>query len=352
MPLFSDALLADLQRLKGAEHSFLKQLSAPDGEPARRRLQHLSEQVGAPVTERWQELLSSLDNRRFFQGYAEAMVCGVLLESGWRVPDLAWPGPSVQACTPSGQCFNVLTLAFIRQVRPEPDQQALRRLLRALNRVNSRTRIAIHVQRWLPHDFDPEPVRRAVELWLRDVDRHGTQDRYAVYSDEHVSLEFALTGERARRSQGVVAFTIGPCSGRRTLEIVESRILHELDTYRLSPRASQPVLLACVTEQPWQLSRGWLRELLYGKAIWQTTTGDPAEVKIGYRLGCEPGLFRDSLYRTVGGAIFMDRVAGERRSRAYLSPWTEHPLTAADLSISTLDVIERKDRDVTMTWRL
>ncbi|MFT5682008.1 MAG: hypothetical protein ACI8RZ_002926 [Myxococcota bacterium] len=349
MPTLFDASLAELSRLKGAEYSFLKQLSAPKGEPTRAWLEGIGTTVGVPVARRASDLLNSLDNRRFFQGFSELSVSDVLLSSGWSVPDLSWPGPMLSARSPDGVLHNIIVLAFIRQVRLGPDRQTVERLIRSLNRVSSRTRIAVHIQRWLPHDLDPEPIRRAVELWLRDVDRHGSQDRYAVYSDANVSLEFALTAERARSGQSVVAFTIAPCTGQRTMELIESRVLTALDAYRLGPLSRQPVLLACVTEQPWQLSRGWIRQLLYGKPGWAGTMGTPPAFEAAFDEKSDPGIFRDPLYRAISGALLIDRALDSTvpTARAYLNPWSETSLPAEALNIRRM-APDRRERDHTV----
>lgn len=347
-----DASLAELSRLKGAEYSFLKQLSAPEGQPTRAWLEGIGAAVGSPVAQRATDLLNSLDNRRFFQGFAELSVSETLLRSGWGVSDLSWPGPTLAVTSPDGTPYNVIVLAFIRQVRLKPDRQTIERLIRSLNRVSSRTRIAVHIQRWLPHDLDPEPIRRAVELWLRDVDRHGSQDRYAVYSDANVSLEFALTAERARAGQSVVAFTVAPCTGQATMELVESRILSALDAYRLGPLGRQPVLLACVTEQPWQLSRGWIRQLLYGKPGWAGTMGTPPAFEVAFDEKSDPGIFRDPLYRVLGGALLIDRAldGAALAARAYLNPWSNTPLPTASLSVQRLAPDRSEHNHTVLRW--
>ena len=353
MALFFDASLAELSHLKGAEYSFLKQLAAPEGASTRAWLEGVGSTVGSAVSRRASDLLNSLDNLRFFQGFSELAVSEVLGASGWTVSDLNWPGPTLAAVSPDGILHNIIVLAFIRQVRLEPDRQTIQRLIRSLNRVNSRTRIAVHIQRWLPHDLDPEPIRRAVELWLRDVDRHGTQDRYAVYSDKHVSLEFALTAERAKGGQSVVAFTVPPCTGQRTTELVESRILAALDAHRLGPICRQPALLACVAEQPWQLSRGWIREMMYGKPSWIGTQGSPPVFEAAFDENSDPGFFQDPLYRSVCGALMVDRsLSGPTpRARAFLNPWATQPLSVDSLSrLQRMAPSRREDNHTVLHW--
>ena len=82
-----DASLAELSRLKGAEYSFLKQLSVPEGKPTRAWLEGVGAAVGSPIAQRATDLLNSLDNRRFFQGFAEGF-----LSQLWDQVEKTYPG--------------------------------------------------------------------------------------------------------------------------------------------------------------------------------------------------------------------------------------------------------------------
>ncbi len=330
MTLFSDALLDDLRALPGASHCFLKQLAADDGADQRAWLDGRLQQASGSLRDRWADVLGSLDNRRFFQGYAELASTAVLQQVGWRVTDLVWPGPSLSARDPGGQPFQLMPLGFIKQVRPA-DRDAVARLAKALERVASRSRIAVLVRRWLPHDFDPEPVRRAIDMWLREVDRAGWEGRYAEYRDDHVSLEFALTGEQATEGQGVVALTLGPFDAHRVMQALERRLVYELDAWRLSAWAEQPVVVCCVADQPWALPQGYLREMLYGKPVRQST--QPWEPRYTTTFGPEftPSLFRDPLYETLAGLVLIERQPGRTQpvaTTSFVNPWCERPVSA------------------------
>ncbi|MEL6344337.1 MAG: hypothetical protein AAFV53_14565 [Myxococcota bacterium] len=352
MELFEDALLEDVRRLPGARHSFLKQLAGADGRPIRVRMQAVAAAAGEDVVIRWQELLNTLDNPRFFQGFSEVQLCERLFYAGWSVIELGWPGPIIRVRSPHGKSFNLIVLSFIRQLRPRPDLETLKKLVRTLNRANARSRIGVHVQRWLPHDFDPEPIRRAIEMWLRDVQHHNGADRYAVYSDEFVSLEFALTDEQATGEQDVVAFSVGPLSSQRTLEIVQRQISAELEQYRMGPLGAEPVLLACVTQVPWQLSRGWIRAFLYGQAVWQATMGDPPRFEAGFSETPEPSLFRDPLYRSLSGVLFLDRsiIGRDFRAKGYRNPWARHRLLPGSLPFPSLGLIRLDASERVIGW--
>jgi hypothetical protein len=351
MPLYPDALLADLQRLPGGGHCFLKQLAEPTMEPLRARLEELQAAVGPEVAERWADQLTSLDNRRFFQAFSEAWTAGALLAAGWRPEALAWPGPNLLASRPHDPPVEVLVLGFVRQVRPLPDRAISEKLARAVNRVASRSRVAILVRRWLPHDFDPEPVRRAIEMWLKEVDRGGWDGRYAAYDDEAISLEFALTGESASAQDGVVAFTVGPFDAHRSMEAMERRIIAELDRHRAASPAARPLLVSCVSDQPWRLSPGYVRDLLYGKPCEQAVTVRGLELTWGPEYS--PSLFRDPFYSHVSGLLLIDRPTNDPvglRMEAFFNPWSPHPLHPAEQPWPTLGLDRWSNEGPTLRW--
>lgn len=345
--LFSEATLDDLRRVPGASHSFARQLAAPDGAPIRTWLEAAAALAPQSARDRWSEVLTSLDNRRFFQGFSEAAACVQLRAGGWELDELRWPGPGLVMRHPDGRSLDVLVLSFIRQVRPGPDVAMIARLRRALDRVGSRSRIAVLVRRWLPHDFDPEPVRRAIDLWLREVDRGGWDGRYAAYDDDHVSLEFALTGEQAHEGQGVVAFLLGPFEAQRTLEAIERRMVAELDRARLQGSGrDRSTLVVVVGDQPFRISPGYLRELFFGKPAFQLTDPDQPGLELWYGPRDAPCLFRDPHYHHVAGVLKLERPdprVADMTARAWLNPWCEAGLSPADVGAPSLSVDRRED---------
>lgn len=354
MTLFPDALLDDLRRLPGGDHSFLKQLAQPDGVPLRRQLEDIRSRVDPQLGSRWDDRLRSLDNRRFFQGYAEAAVAMLLLGDGWTLQGVRDAGNMLSATSPDGQPVDVLVSAFIRQLRPLPDRQVIARLARAINRAGSRSRLVVLVRRWLPHDFQPEPVRRAVEMWLQEVERGGWDGRYAAYDDDHISLEFALTREEASPTQGVVAFSLGPFFAHHTLAAVEEKVTYELDAWRMGGGGRErPVLVCCVADQPWAINEGYLREAFLGKPTF-TTTGD-GPTRHGFR-GGNPSLFGDPQYECVGAVTMVERPVGSPTAlsaRTWLNPWAERSLAPGFFSSqSVLATVEEPDEEtVVVAWQ-
>lgn len=352
VPPFSPTLLAELGRLPGARHTFLRQIAQDDGAPLRAWLTAGLHMLPAEAAAHTADQLGSLDNRRFFQGVATVSAAQVLRASDWE--PVAWraAGGVVEARSPDGELVDVLALGFVRQVRPVADQEVVQRLVRALDRVGSRSRIAVVVRRWLPHDFDPEPVRRAIDLWLREVDRGGWEGRYAAYDDENVNLEFALTGERAQGRGGVVAFALPPLDGLQAVEALQRRIMLDMDQRRATAPRHRPVLVVATSSQPWPIGRGSLREHLLGKPV-AMTTGGPAGQELHYGDEQSPSLFRDPFHRDLCGLVLAAPAAGggiPAETRAWLSPWATTPLSPGALALPVLARDREEAGNIVMRW--
>jgi hypothetical protein len=354
MNLFPPALLDNIQNLTGASHSFLKQLSAPQAEEIRDWLQRVSLTVDAPLQTWWTDQLMSLDNRRFFQAFAEMLTVEQLQRRGWSLRNMNWPGPVIQGQTPDGQDIDLLILSFVRPLRPTVDRATRDQLVRALNRVHTKSRISVLVQRWMPHDFDPDPVRRSIELWLGEVDRGSWDSRYATYEDEHISLEFALTGEPCTDQRPPVAFTLGPIEGQQLIEALESRLIYHLDRLRISTEGNpRPLLLSCVMDQPWSIAPGYLRDLFLGRPS-RLSVLESGEMEQVFRGQVTASVFRDPLYRHVCGVWIAERVSQpplELRNQVYLNPWATQSLHESQLPRPALCLDRWEEDQAVMRWK-
>ena len=333
MELFPPRLVSDLERLPGANHTYLKQVCGPDAVDVRDRLRAAVARGSDVHRDRAVELLSSLDNRRFFQGFAEIVTLAALQTSGWSLTRMQHPGPSLEVRSPAGRPWTLGVLAFFHQTRPGGEQSSRDLLTAGLLRVAGKHRFTVLIRRWLPHDFDVAPVRRAIEAWLSQVAQDRWEGRYAAYEDERISLEFCLTGEKVRKGEPLLALVLGPFLANRTLEAVEPRLVRELDRHNAGPLRDTPMLLACVSDQPWALSPGYARDFLYGRprAILGSTHGETVTL---FSPTGSIAVFRDPTYRNVGGVLLLDRNpagAATANVRAWLNPWAERPLTPADI---------------------
>lgn len=335
MRLFSERIVADIEQLPGAGHSYLKQLCSSDGSALRAALNLSVHQLGPAFQARAEELLGSLDNRRFFQGFAETAALSVLHAAGWSFRDFVGSAPRLSVSRGTSAPYLLDVLAFLHQTRPGGDASSRQRLVEGLGRVASKQRFVVLIRRWLPHDFDVDPLRRAVELWLGQVQAGTWDGRYAAYEDDHVSLEFGLTGERVVGRRSPVALVLGPFVAHRAMEVVEPRVVRALEQHQRGAQRDSPHVIACVSDQPWGLNEGYLGDFLYGRPS-MTCTGEGATT---YTFGGASGpcAFRDPLYSRFAALLLIDRrpeLPLELRTRAYLNPWATHPLQPNELAVA------------------
>ncbi len=358
MALYSPRLVRDMQTMPGARHSFLSQVCASDGRRHRNALESLAQEAGPALAERAADSLTSLDNRRFFQGYAEVVTTVLMGRSAYRVQELRDPGPMLRAKRLTGGGLNISVLSFIHKSRLISDSAAIQRLVEALDRVGGSQRLVVVVHKWLPIDFDTDEVRRAVDSWLAEVDKGFWDGRYATFIDEKkgIHLEFGLTGRTTRRGSRV-CLAIGPFVAPASLAAVEDRVLGELDRYRLGPHAQQPLVLACVADQPWSVSRGYMREFLYGQArcMEMIRDGERCDMEMEYAARGGPTCFRDPLYRDLSALLWLGRDQRDPttiHARAYLNPWASEPLDASSFPFCPVLSVERwNDENPVLRWK-
>lgn len=355
MSLFPDVLVQSLREMPGASHSFLRQLCEPGAEDVRRGMGRALAGLGPGLRMVLEERLSSLDNRVFFQGFSELAVASSLTRSGWSVRPGA-RGRLLQGTRPDGTLTNLLVMGFIHSQSPGLDNAGVRELIRALERVGTTLRFAVYVRRWLPPGFDPEPVRRAVELWLRECEDGTWEGTQAAYEDEGVALEFRLSGGEVQDGQSPIAMTLGPFVASRVMTALEQRVVRGLDRYRLGAHGDEPVLVAGVADQPWQLTRGYVREFLYGKPRFTLTTTDSSGERsweAGLSPDQEPCLFKDPVYRDVAGVWLLERDGSgplSLRGRAYANPFARAPLGADELESPVLHGHRQEDGLPVVSW--
>lgn len=355
MTVFTQSLSHDLQRLPGASHAFVRQVYSPEGAAVRDIIERAVAEAPPWLAERAADQLRSLDNRRFFQGFAELAAAATLRAGGWRLDGLRSPGGLFAARRPDGRAVNVLPLAFLHSSRQPSDPDAVRRLQAALCRVSTKLSFIVIVRKWLPPNFSPEPVRHVVEMWLKEVESGGWDGRFAAYEDAEVMLEFGLTGEKVRPGRPPVRLTLGPFLGAHTIAVVERRLIQELDRARLGPYGDEPLLLMPIADQPFNVGRGYMRELLYGKPRWIRTSGEPGEIpwQAGLSGAAEPSLFKDPLYRNVLGVAFLERPLGAITSftgRACSNPFSAGPLLPDELPLRTVAQHRIEEDCVVIRW--
>ncbi len=340
MQLYTDSLLNDLAGQPDGQESMLRQMARG---PERNVLEHLGQlfsQVASPVQDRWADSLRSTDNRRFFQGFGEAVSAAFLAKSGWSIVDLCAPRPCLLLKHQDGRTMHMVTLAFLKHPPRLEDERARETLARVVNRADSDRRITILVHKWNPHPFDPEPVRRCVDVWLAAIKKGEWKGRYATYEDDHVKIEFALTDEPTLEGQGSVAFLLAPPNGLHALDVVESRLVYEIDNLVSMAPEGTSILVSMVTNTAWGLPPGLVRSLFYGRPIWSIADGHPENRKFAFTRGDDPALFHEDRYHPVSGVLVVDRP--QQRGpcgRAYLNPWSSATLRASDINAPTFSTV-------------
>ncbi len=350
--LFPDTLMTDLESRVDNDDSLLGEIIRGPQRPILNQISALYDNAAPAVRKRWQESLRSTDNRKFFQGYAEAISAAFLVNAGWSIVDVCKPKPCLILKHADGREQRLITLAFLQAIQSPQEKSAIETLARVANRADSDRRITILVHKWTPHEFDPEPVRRCIDIWLDAIAKGNWKGRYATYEDDHIHIEFTRTDEPTKPGQGSVAFLLAPNNGSTTMDLVESRMVYELDMLLKNSDPSSSLLVSLVTNTKWMISPGLIRSLLYGRPIWQVTNGVAENNKFGFQVGeGGPALFQEEGYHRLGGALIIDQ--HEDRGpcgRAYLNPWSAQALGGDDV-VCTSFAAERSEDDFrVMSW--
>lgn len=313
--------------------------------------------VGEPLGARGAELLTSLDNRRFFQGVAELTVAALLERGKFQVEEVDPDGDWIALRKLGGGSWDLLVEAFIHRSRDETHRASAARLLTALERTGGSQCLLVGIERPLPASLDTEEVRQAVDNWMADVEHGRRQGRYAAFHDAEkgIHLEFGLTG-RPVRSGPRVCGVLGPHVASSCIPAVERRLLDDLERSSRGPRTERPLLVACVGDRPWPVSPGYLRDFLYGRArtMAMTRDGERHALEAEYDTSPDPSLFRDARARDLSGLLWVGRDPSDP-SRAHctvhLNPWARVVLDAGAFPFVPVFAPEREtDSGVAMRW--
>ena len=101
MELLPSRLVQQTLRMSGSGHSYLKQLCLPEAALLREDLGSRLDPLPPVLQDRYSEMLVSLDNRKFFQAFAEMSVLGSLQEAGWSVRELEEKARAAHEAAPS-----------------------------------------------------------------------------------------------------------------------------------------------------------------------------------------------------------------------------------------------------------
>jgi hypothetical protein len=302
--------------------------------------------LSAPVADR----IFAQERRRVCQGLAELAAMDLLSRSGWMLKGVAPAGGRLFANRPDGSDVEVEVLAFLQREPVDPD--SLSRLEAALQRVGSSRRYSVFVRRGLPTGFDPERVRRSVELWLKEVEAGRWPGRYASYEEGSIHFEFGLTGEVASEAGNPVALILGPFLGGRPRQMIEARVVRAMDR-RLQEGRLGPVVIFAVADGPWRMGSSYLREFLYGRPAWiRSASGDgPWEAALSDER--EPSLFKEPLYANVSALVQLGGVVPGSpvlKGAVHTNPYAKSPLTPGELKLKSLAVAREEMGCPVLRW--
>lgn len=336
-PLFTDEFRAELARLPSPHPSFLVSLCTRDEaaiQTFRGQIEAWFDHLKDDARLAFQPRLTSLDNDRFFQAFAEMVLHEALVRGGRQV--LTWPEDADEPLSVSlgegGEVFQLLVQSYIPEVQVRGGMTAFRHLLRELQEIEHHFFFSVYLKRWLPYNFDPRPIRRALEVWLNSLDEGLWEGKYAEYRDEHIHLEFSILERAQEDRKHLVRFRIPPLRTPALLQDLQALILDRLRTASL-PDPDMPMVLAVFGNEGWGLPDGYLHDFLYGKCAgafnWQTLSGRSERLKFVRRQVKGAFLARPEL-AALSAIMFCDKEWERDRvvftMRLFHSPWARAPL--------------------------
>jgi len=307
--------------------------------------------MDAPLCDALRERVTTDNDYRFFQGFSELSVAYLLSKSGWKIRSLSLSNGMLSGIRPDGSPMNILVRGFIQSHSPKIDENTAAALEAALMRVYTNRRFSVFVRRLLPDDFDPEPVRQAVQLWLGQVARDEWDGEFATYEDEGVTLEFSLNPRKLAGDRAPLQMVLGPFLAGRSVRVLEHRAVQALDQYFASDFANEPVMVAGVANRPWGLSCGYVRELFYGKPRW-VESGEVWRACVSRMK--DPCLYKDELFHQITGTMLLERDESDGlllSGRAFSNPHSRHPIKPGEMPVDTYHSVDTDEKGrAVMSW--
>lgn len=319
---------------------------------------HLGEGTKAAYTDR----LCSLENDVFFQAFAELAVHEIFRYHDIRVLGHApRPGATVPAAIGSEDeaAFGLGVLSYLPEVQIRGSMSVYRHLIRELNGIHHHYNFSVYLKRWLPYDFDPRPIKRALEVWLDSLDDGSWHGKYAEYRDDNIHLEFSILDKLNEDRRSLVRFRISPLRSPEALERIGEhidRLVAEADKTELK---DVPLVAALFSNEEWSVPENFLQDYVYGKADysfnWTTHRGRTERLKSFTQKSAKYGVFTQERLRKVSALILCDK-EWERDKvvfslRVHHNPWADKPLDP-DLfgDFAQYRTVEREDESTFLAW--
>ena len=367
MSLFTSELRQEMAGLPRPHPSFLVSLLTRE-EPAiaafRDQIEDWWDKLDDAGRESYSDRLKSLENDEFFQAFGELAVHEILRYHDIRV--LRYPtdaGGWMTAVTGDGDDteFGLSVLAYLPEVQIRGSMSVYRHLVRELNQIHHHYYFSVYLKRWLPYDFDPRPIKRALEVWLDSLDDGSWHGKYAEYRDDNIHLEFSILDKLNEDKRNLVRFRISPLRAPEVLDqIVEltDAMMEKVDGNE--DLVDKPLVATIFSNEDWSLPEMFLQDFLYGKPDyhfnWTTHGGRSERLKAMTQASSKYGVFSLEKYQRLSALVLADK-EWERDKvvfslRVLHNPWADKPLPADYFAdFAQFRSIDRDGPTSWLSWR-
>ncbi len=366
MTLFNNELRQEMAGLPRPHPSFLVSLLTRE-EPAivafRTQIEDWWANLADGGKEAFEPRLKSLENDEFFQAFGELAVHEILRYHDIRVRDYSGkPGGWMTAVTGEGEDeFGLGVLAYLPEVQIRGSMSVYRHLVRELNQIHHHYYFSVYLKRWLPYDFDPRPIKRALEVWLDSLDDGSWHGKYAEYRDDNIHLEFSILDKLNEDRRNLVRFRISPLRAPEVLDqvvVLADKLLETADENEAMK--DKPLVATVFSNEDWSLPEMFLQDFLYGKPDynfnWTTHGGRSERLKAMTQTSSKYGVFSLEKYQRLSALVLADK-EWERDKvvfslRVLHNPWADKPLPADYFAdFAQFRSIDRDGPTAWLSWR-
>lgn len=284
MALFSDTLLEEVrsrgEALNGSLLVSLLMRVDPQTKTLRELLEDWYRQTPEVGQKLFQSHLTSVKNEEFFQGFAELALHQLFMKEGLQFkqfPDGLQKTLFQVGAPGQDRDFLLHVASFMPEGHSAYARRAYRSFIEELNKIRQKYRFAVFLRRWLPAEFDPTVVRRALENWFHRLDSDPHGGMYAEYRDGGVHVEFSILSRLKTPQDHLVGFYLTPLESGDILDRFREVMDSTLARYRRTGDRKRPLVITLFNNDEWKLPPNSLYDFFYGKPRmsfeWQSNEG-------------------------------------------------------------------------------
>lgn len=349
MALFSDTLLDEIRNRGETVNGSLLVSLLMRVDPQTRSLRDLLEEWYRQVPESGRKAffsrLTSVKNEEFFQGFAELTLHRLLSREGleYRQFPEGPQKPFFMLASPQdeNEC-HLYVSSFIPEGHSAYARRAYKNFIEELNKIKQRYRFAVYLRRWLPPDFDPSVVRRALENWFHRLDSDPHGGMYAEYRDGGVHVEFSILSKLSKQQDHLVGFYLTPLESTEILDKFREQIDGALSRYRRVGDRRRPLVVALFNNDEWKLPPNSLYDFFYGKPRlsfeWQSLEGRHERIRDFSHIFAQ-AIFNTGQGEDLAAVLLVERSwrdsGVELKVRCLHNPWCRFPLPEGFLAERT-----------------